>query len=84
MRHLLQQARPQIICLQETKLSEVSLLVAMEFLGAPYCTNFVYLPSDETRGGTLFAWDSDYIQGGTVKMETYSISVEVKLLLSNT
>jgi exonuclease III len=56
VRLLLQQVRPQIICLQETKLAEVNFSVAMEFLGAPYCSSFAYLPAEETRGGVLIAW----------------------------
>lgn len=83
VRLLLQQARPQIICLQETKLSEVNFPLAMEFLGAPYCSNFAYLPSEETRGGVLIAWDQDYVARGAVRKENYCISMEVNLLMSN-
>ena len=63
VRLMCQQARPYIICLQETKLNEIDGPLAMEFLGQNYHTSFEFLPADDTRGGILIAWDHDYIQG---------------------
>lgn len=79
VRLLLQQSRPQIICLQETKLAEVNFSVAMEFLGAPYCSSFAYLPAEETRGGVLIAWDQDYISGGAARKDIRSLFSEARL-----
>ena len=44
-------SRPALICIQETKLSRVSERDVISFLGRDY-TNFVYLPAlAEPRGG---------------------------------
>jgi exonuclease III len=83
VRLLIQQAKPQLIYLQETKLAEISFSIVVEFLGDPFCNNFIFLPAEETRGGVLIAWDKDYVDRGAVMREDYNISVQVTLLMSN-
>ncbi|MFS9531863.1 endonuclease/exonuclease/phosphatase family protein, partial [Klebsiella pneumoniae] len=50
-------ARPNIVCLQETKLSQIDRLKPCSFLPA-YLDAFQTLDADDTRGGILTAWDS--------------------------
>ena len=50
--------RPNIICLQETKLAHISERDVLGFLGRDY-RKFVYPPAQGTRGGILGAWRED-------------------------
>ncbi|PNT71225.1 hypothetical protein BRADI_2g24975v3 [Brachypodium distachyon] len=53
-------ASPSIICLQETKLTDISIFKAYSFL-PPACRSFLFVPSDGASGGILTAWnDSDW------------------------
>lgn len=51
---MIQQAQPNVVCLQETKLDVIDRFLALEFLGQ-FCTEFQYLPANSTRGGVLTA-----------------------------
>jgi exonuclease III len=51
---LIQQAQPHIVCLQETKLSQIDDQLKSEFMGQSYW-RVHYLPADETRGGIAIA-----------------------------
>lgn len=42
MKLMIQQTKPQIISLQETKLNDINGFLATEFLGPRYNTNFEY------------------------------------------
>jgi exonuclease III len=46
---------PDLVCLQETKLSVINLSVVRNALGSLYANSFVYLPTDRTKGGILIA-----------------------------
>mgnify|MGYP006973721675 CR=1 FL=1 len=52
---------PAIVCLQETKLHDVSLAVVQQCLGNKF-GKFFYLPAVGTRGGILLAWDPLVVQ----------------------
>lgn len=84
MKLMIQQANPQIICLQETKLQKIDSFLAMEFLGPKFSSTFECLPADDTRGGILIAWDQDLVRTGGVDCKSYSLSVEVTLRQTNT
>jgi exonuclease III len=80
---LIQQAGPNIVCLQETKLDTVDSFLASEFLG-PIYTSFEYLVADCTRGGILVAWDPRLVHAETPTRQRFSISLRITLKLSNT
>jgi exonuclease III len=50
---LIQSCRPQIVCLQETKLNFVDRTTIANVLGTNFEDNFFYLPADGTKGGIL-------------------------------
>jgi len=78
----LQQTRPDIVCLQETKLDSIDRFLALEFLG-PACMGFEYFAAESTRGGILVAWDQNLIQAGPPHRQRFSISIELTMKLSN-
>jgi exonuclease III len=47
--------RPDIICIQETKLAVITPSIVRETLGADFQDSFVFLPTIGTRGGILVA-----------------------------
>lgn len=81
---MIQKTKPQIFCLQETKLHAIDGFLAMEFLGPKFSSNFEYLSADDTRGGVLIAWDQDFVSGGAVDCKSYCLSVEITLRQTNT
>jgi len=54
VRTLVDDIRPSIVCLQETKLDVISLSLILSMLGRAF-TEYAYLPASSTRGGILIA-----------------------------
>ena len=50
LRKLVDDLRPCVVCLQETKLSHISEWDVASFLGREF-SKFVFLPAQQTRGG---------------------------------
>jgi hypothetical protein len=48
-------ARVDVVCLQETKMVDISRFLVLRMLG-PSFDNFVFLPSVGASGGILVAW----------------------------
>jgi DNA phosphorothioation-dependent restriction protein DptG len=61
-RLMIQQVRPMLVCLQETKLDDVNDRLAAEFLGHA-CSGYAALNAVNTSGGVLVEWDQDLIVG---------------------
>lgn len=80
---MIQQVRPRIVWLQETKLDSISDQLAAEFLGS-CCWGYEYLQADDTKGGILVAWDQDWISAEGPHRKRYSISLRMTLRISNT
>ena len=59
-RHVVVEANPAIVCLQETKLQEISAAVVQHCLGNKF-TKFFYVPAVGTRGGILVPWDETIV-----------------------
>jgi exonuclease III len=54
------EAKVDILCLQETKLVEITIFKARKFLPAKF-TDFLYYPSDGASAGLLITWNQkDY------------------------
>jgi exonuclease III len=51
-------SRPDLICVQETKLSQVENGIIRACFGSDYENNYVYLPADGTSGGIVLATKS--------------------------
>lgn len=65
---------PAIVCLQETKLALITDRDVLAILGQEYLS-FVYLPAQETRGGILVAWKSDFVAECN-QIHRHSVSVK--------
>jgi exonuclease III len=65
-----------IVCISETKVSEVDEFYIAQCLGLSF-DGFVFLPANETRGGVIMAWYTSVIQIGHVSYDTYAITGEV-------
>jgi exonuclease III len=65
-----------IVCLQETKLSVVTLAIVMETLGADFDAYFC-LPATGTRGGVIVAWMSRLVQLDNAHFGDNSITARV-------
>lgn len=50
-------ASPLIVCLQESKLSDIPTLKAKTFLLPRLVNSFSFLLADGSRGGLVMAWD---------------------------
>jgi exonuclease III len=55
VRNLVCSSRSDIVCLQETKIEELSRIVVLQILGLQF-SNYVCLPSVGASGGILVAW----------------------------
>lgn len=78
---LIQQAHRHIVCLQETKLSQIDRQLSTEFLGHAHWA-FDYLPADDTRGGIAVAWNRDF-SGDQQNKRQYSMTMKMTLNLMN-
>jgi exonuclease III len=62
VRQVINTVKPNLICLQETKLSAINQHTIRSILGRDFENSFVYLPAEGTRGGILLASkDSDLL-----------------------
>lgn len=79
---MIQQAGPNVICLQETKLDSVSRFLALEFLGQSYM-DFEYLAADSTCGGILVAWNQDLVHAEAPTRQRFTLSLKRTMKLTN-
>lgn len=82
VRTLIDDLRPSIVCLQETKLDVISQTVILSMLGRAF-GDFAYLPASETRGGILIAGHQQDVTLGNVFLGCYSITVSVASTQNN-
>ena len=75
-------ANPGIICLQETKLENVSATIVTQCLGNRFDL-FFYLPATGTRGGILLAWDPLIMQLSNPHYMTNTVTALVQPLGSS-
>lgn len=75
--------RPDIVCLQETKLSVVDNIMIVNCLGQEYEGNFCYMPADGTRGGILLAAKNSLITLQQIQITVNTISAQVVDLRNN-
>jgi DNA phosphorothioation-dependent restriction protein DptG len=53
VRDLVSDTRPTIVCLQESKLTSVTVQIIKETLGQDFVDHFAFLPAQGTRGGAI-------------------------------
>jgi exonuclease III len=77
VKQVIQLHKLMIICLQETKLREITNLMVNIYLGPDYSANLWYLPVEGTRGGVLLACRGTSLKFSDVSINTYTISIKV-------
>jgi mannosylglycoprotein endo-beta-mannosidase len=77
VRTLVDDIRPSIICLQETKLDVIPQTLLLSMLGVAF-SEYAYLPAAETRGGILVAGRQQDVSFGEVLIGCYSVTVSVQ------
>jgi exonuclease III len=65
---------PSLVCLQETKLSNISSFDLLSVLGPGY-SNYVFNLADGTRGGILIAWKDGVLVSSDSLVKDFSVSV---------
>ena len=66
--------KPSLICLQETKMSNIFDFDILSILGAGY-SNFVFSPAQGTRGDILVAWRDGVFTPNNHGITEYSVSI---------
>jgi len=74
LRKVVDDTRPAVVCLQETKLSYISERDVISFLGRDF-TKFVFLSAQQTRGGILIAWRDGSFVVSQHRVHRHSVSV---------
>jgi exonuclease III len=75
VRELVASFRAEIVCIQETKMEEISRFSVISWLGADFA-DFVFLPSVGASGGILVAWKSHLGSTGVSRIYNHSVSVQ--------
>jgi exonuclease III len=77
LKQVVASSRPDIVCIQETKMALVTPQVVTSSLGQSFQNNFFFLPTEGTRGGTLLAAHDDryYLQNPALTAHTISATV---------
>ena len=81
VREVVTSSRPDIVCLQETKMATISPSTILSMLGADF-DQHIFLPASGdsgTRGGVLIAWRRGSCQAAATRVDTYSASVKFVL-----
>jgi exonuclease III len=74
---------PAIACLQETKLSDVTVFKAASFLPSSLASNFLHIPAAGTRGGILTAWNENSLQLNSYIIRRHALTCCFTLLAVN-
>jgi exonuclease III len=81
VKETLQDAKPHIVCLQETKMSNIDARMASS-LGGGRMRSFQFKPATRplgTRGGILILWNDDFVDLKDFAQRTFSLSAIVFL-----
>jgi len=80
VRTLVDDVRPRIVCLQETKLAVISQYTISGLLGSDY-SEFAFLPAPHTRGGILIAGRRSLVSLSEMLLGCFSITVKGRATL---
>lgn len=75
-------SKPNIVCLQETKLSSIDAGLAHETLGQ-HLDSYLELGAQGTRGGILLAWNKEMISVTNAVNRSFTISAMVRVSSMN-
>ncbi|XP_066358109.1 uncharacterized protein [Miscanthus floridulus] len=83
VREAIASARPNIICLQETKINNITDALVIETVGQQ-ADSYLQLGAQGTRGGLLLAWNKDLISITNAVIRNFTISASVQITSSST
>lgn len=75
VRTLVNSSKVDAICLQETKMADISRGTILSMLGSDF-SHFVELPSAGASGGILIAWKHTLGPAAAVRIDTHCLSVQ--------
>lgn len=78
IKHMISLNRPDIVCLQETKMTVIDDTIVTEALGSTFTDNYRFLPADGTRGGILITSSSSQMKLHNQHLTQNTISVLVQ------
>ena len=81
MRVLVDSAKIDVVCLQETKMTSINRQVVLLMLGSDFDNNFVSLPSVGASEGILIAWRSRLGTIGASRLDSHCVSIQFSLLM---
>jgi exonuclease III len=76
VRVLVDSAKIDIVCLQETKMASFSRQIILSMLGSDFDNSFICLPSVGASGGVLIAWRSRLGDVQASRVDVHSASVQ--------
>lgn len=74
VRDVILSSKAEIVCLQETKVSDMSQRLFLSVFGSAF-DKFIALPAVGTCGRVMIAWKSSICQAIATRIDTYSVSV---------
>lgn len=83
VRDAIQAATPTVVCLQESKLQDISLFKVRTFLPIKLATSFDFAPSSGARGGMVTAYDASSLSRTNKIERPYTLTNTFSSLLSN-
>lgn len=75
IRNLISNSRVDIVCLQETKMSVMSVGVILSSMGSDF-TNWIDLPAAGASGGIVVAWRQCLGPALATRVDNYSLSIQ--------
>ncbi len=75
VRTMINDTRPDIVCLQETKMAAISRFLLMSMLGIEF-DEYLVLPAIGTCGGILLAWKGNICKVVQSRIDTFSVSAQ--------
>ncbi|XBH90172.1 hypothetical protein VPH35_081915 [Triticum aestivum] len=73
VRSMIASVSPSVVCIQESKLADVSPSMVVEACGDAF-QDFFILPADGTRGGIILAWRCDEISLSSPDVGLYHVT----------
>jgi hypothetical protein len=70
-------ARPSVVCIQESKLAHLDAPKSRSFLPS-YISDFSIVPADGSRGGIVTAWDTNILSLTSSTAKTFSLTTSLK------
>ena len=80
LRNIVELQRASIVCVQETKLSNISASINTELTGS--CYDFGFLPASGVAGDASISWRVDQWDVSASVRRRYSITIEIRSLAS--